>query len=138
MSRSSSSPLSFRPRVEGLEDRRLLTCNVWTDAGFPGYLFITGDAAADHVAVQDNGDGTVQVSATGADDVAAAGVVEVVIDTGAGNDHVEYNFAGDLQPGTHAVEVNLRDGNDHFAATFNGVNGPSNFLPGSLLGMKVV
>jgi hypothetical protein len=104
-----------------------------------GVLQIVGDAAADHIEIQDAGDGTVRGSATGRGDFAVADITAVVIDTGAGNDHLAYNFAGDLQPGIdHSLEVNLRDGNDQFAATFRGETGPSNMLPGSLLGMKIV
>jgi hypothetical protein len=127
---------SFRPSVEGFEDRRVPACTVTATAGV---LTIVGDAAADHIDIQDSGDGTVQGSATGWGDFSFTGIESVVIDTGGGNDHLAYNFAGDLQPGiAHSLEVNLRDGNDQFAATFRGENGPSNMLPDSLLGMKVV
>lgn len=126
----------FRPNLESLEHRNLMACAVVPAAGV---LTITGDDASDHIEVRDNGNGDVQGSATGFGDFALSGIASIVIDSRGGDDHVSYDLAHDLQPGlTHTVEVNMRDGNDHFAATFGSNSAPSNLLPGSELLMKVV
>lgn len=132
----SVSKNRFHPSVEGLEQRSLLAVNVLENAGV---LFIQGDEAANHIEVRDYGNGDVRGSVGGQDDFSFSGIYSIVIDSGAGNDHVSYDLAQDLQPGlTHFVEVNMRDGNDHFDASFGSKQNPSNMLPGSELMMKVV
>src|SRR6266545_6002747 len=123
MSRSSSQPRSFRPSVEGLEQRSLMACNVFT-AG--SVLNIVGDGGNDHIVVRDGGDGTVEGAATGYGAFSAQGITDIVIDAGNGNDHVDYNLIHDLQAGpARIVAVALRDGNDQFAASLHGPGGVS-------------
>lgn len=104
-----------------------------------GMLTIAGDGASDHIVVRDHGDGTVDGSATGYGDFSASGITGIVIDSGAGDDHVSYNLVGDLQAGiTRGVEVNMRDGNDHFDATVGTIDQAAVLRAGSELLMKVV
>jgi hypothetical protein len=116
-----------------------MACSVVAGAGV---LTIVGDTAADHIVVRDNGDGAVQGSATGFGNFSFTGISAIVIDAGDGSDHVSYELAHELQPlpggAAHIVQVNLRDGDDHFAAVLHAAGQANTFLPGSELLMKVV
>ncbi len=134
----SKQKQSFQPRLEALEARDLMACNVFLDAA--GALHIEGDAANDQVTVYDSGQGAVLGVVSGYGPFAFNNVHNIVIDTGAGDDVVNYQFIGDIHDPMHTVDVNLRAGNDTFNCTFYDywASGYHDVTPGSLLLMKVV
>ncbi len=142
--RPSRRPVVFRPRVEALEDRRVLTCT----ATFSGStLTITGDNTANAVVINDNGANTptfngaatppVGVTNPVADpgttlalSVTCNGVTQnipaatapgsrltaVRINMGRRNDRVTYNLTAGLRPNAQrTITANLGRGNDRFA-----------------------
>ena len=133
-----NSKKAFCPRLEALEERSLMACSVFVSP--EGVLNIVGDRAPDRVLLYDSGGGAVAGIASGHGFFTFNGIKDIVVDTGGGNDYVEYNLVDDLQRETRTVEVNLRDGHDTFLARLrNPFTGqPSDLLPGALLGMKVV
>ncbi len=134
----SQKKQSFRPQLEALEQRSLMACNVFLDAN--GALNIIGDAANDQVTVYDSGHGAVLGIASGHGPFSFANVHSIIIDTGGGDDVVNYQFIDDIHDPMHKVEVNLRSGNDQFNCTFYDYwsGGYRDVTPGSLLLMKVV
>src|SRR5262249_26576844 len=95
----------------------------------------------DRVLIYDSGAGNVWGFATGKGEFGFSGIKDIVIDTGGGDDHVEYYLVGDLVAhSTRSVDVNLRDGNDSFSANLKNpfTNQSSNFQVGAELLMKVV
>ena len=125
---------SFCPRVEALEERALMACNVFVGPG--GVLNIIGDGAADTIRLEDDGLATVHVDATGFGSHTFTGIRSIVVDSGAGDDFVFYNLQGDLQAGvTRTFDAALREGDDRFFATlYNPNTGKySDFQQGSLL-----
>lgn len=126
----------FRPELESLEHRNLMTA-VFLDPS--GALNIIGDAGNENVTLYDNGHGSIVGSVNGGGAFSFAGVKDIIIDMGAGNDTVNYRLTDHLQAGTsHTMSVNLRGGDDFFNATFNGSSTPNVFERGSLYLMKVV
>ncbi len=103
--RSRRTRRAARPlRLEPLEPRCLLSVNITFVAGALG---ITGDALADWIQVTDNGDGTAVVAVPSdpahAVPVLFAGVTDITIDTGDGNNIVDYLLdAGAVAPGAFA------------------------------------
>ncbi|MBM4034545.1 MAG: hypothetical protein FJ291_22600 [Planctomycetes bacterium] len=98
--RGSASPL----RLEALEPRCLLSVNITFVAGA---LSVVGDAAIDWIQVTDNGDGTAVV-AVPTDPLHAlpapfAGVTSITVDTGGGQNRVDYLLdAAAVAPGAFA------------------------------------
>src|SRR5262249_47794792 len=127
---------SLRPRVEALEERSLMTCNVVLNPA--DTLTITCDGANDVVIINDDGAGTISGSATGFGAFVGTLVTNIIADTGAGDDNVRYSLVGNLQANTaRHVDIALRAGRDVFfgqlynPATMQG----SDLLAGSLLMM---
>jgi hypothetical protein len=90
-------------------------------AGFAaGTLTLTGNFQNDTIVLNDNGAGLVNGSANNGFGVmipfAFAGVNRVVINAGAGNDTVRYNFSNDVL-GYHQVQAWMGTGNDSFNLT---------------------
>ena len=113
---------TFRPNVEGLEDRKLLSATMSVvDHGET--LRITGDRGDNHIAITQDARGVHVV----ADDVAQTftGIRNIEVNAGAGDDVVTLRTAidpniqsGELIPAVHGVDfsANLGAGNDTFNA----------------------
>jgi hypothetical protein len=117
----------FVPRLEALEDRRVL------DASFSvadGVLTVTGDSKANVVEItDDNGVLTVIVDGETVPETELEGVTDVVLKLGNGNDDVTYTLTGDLAADTaRSIEVNLGNGKDTFTGTLNGAIGDGTSL----------
>lgn len=139
MSSNRNQNNRFRPNAEALEERSLMACNVFVDGA--GVLNIVGDGANDYVTLYDNGHGDILGVASGVGPFSFSHIKDISIDTGAGNDTVNYTLMGDLQAGTtHTMSVNLRGGDDVFnASLYNYWTGEySDMERGSLYLMKVV
>jgi hypothetical protein len=120
--------ISFRPRLEALEDRRLLACSVTASAS--GTLTIGGDNAANTVLITDNGSdapGNVTVTCDGTAMTPAVAVHAIRISTRGGNDVVGYTLTGPLSGSSRSVRVDLGTGDDSWTANLAGglVNGSS-------------
>jgi hypothetical protein len=118
----------FRPRLEALEDRRLLACTVSVSAS--GTLSVTGDNGPNAVQIVDNGSdlpGNVTVTCDGVTTTPSAAVAALKISTRGGNDVVGYTLAGPLVGSSRRVSVDLGTGDDTWTATFLGAlaNGAS-------------
>jgi hypothetical protein len=114
--RPSSVRVRFRPRLEALEDRALLAVT----ASFAGsVLTFTGTNAADAVALDDDGAGTIAFTATGAGSSSFRGVKQIVLNLKGGNDTVAYNLSGNLIT-ARTINADLGAGNDSFVANFAG------------------
>jgi hypothetical protein len=107
------------PRVEVLEDRRVLSCTVGVNNGV---MTITGDNGANTVKIDQIFLGTVSVHADSLT-TSASGIKEIRINTLGGNDTVKYNLNSMIpifpwlrtdQYGSQKVKVNLSSGNDKF------------------------
>lgn len=100
---------------ESLEDRRLMACMV---VNASPVLNITCNAANDTVLIRDDGNNMVTGAATGFGAFAAAGINQINVGTGGGDDRVVYDaFAGLLPFEQRTVNVSLgRTGNDRFEA----------------------
>ena len=129
MTRQLSAKGRFVPRLEVLEERRLLACKV-VEAG--GVLTITGDARANVVQIQDDGT-KLTVTCDGKSTDVSADVTKVVVNTRQGNDRVSYQLTGDLASGAaRTLVVDLGNGNDRFDGTLGG-----NLAAGASLGVTV-
>ena len=96
MSHSSPSDRSSRTRpltLEALEPRCLLSANITFALGV---LSVVGDAASDWIRVTDNGDGSAIVAVpsdpANAAPVLYVGVTDIVVQTGDGNNRVDYQL----------------------------------------------
>jgi hypothetical protein len=121
--RRSPRAAAFVPRVETLEDRRLLAATVTATAD--GTLTIHGGAENDRVRIFDNGTTSVDnvvVAVNGRMMSPDVTVTRIIVKTGAGNDTVTYNLNGalvtaasrnlfvDLGPGTNTFGARLKGG----------------------------
>src|SRR5262245_9112756 len=89
--------LSFVPRVEALEDRRLLAVSV--SLGSSGTLLVTGDAAANSIEIRDNGTGAagnITVIGDGVMTTRPEVIRSIRITTRDGSDTVHWTLTGDL------------------------------------------
>ena len=96
---------------EVLEERKYLSASVGlADRGHT--LVIQGDRSDNHIAITQDSSGVRVV----ADDVASffSGITKIVVDTGAGNDTVNYGAIIDPNFRTAELQVRLGDGNDSF------------------------
>jgi hypothetical protein len=117
---------NFLPRLEALEDRRLLSCTVLHNGPT---LTITGSPAADKVKITDDGS-KVSVKCDNGPAVSYSGITTINISTKGGNDSVGYNLVradflktlglpGLLFNPTRDLNVSLGDGADKFAAAID-------------------
>jgi hypothetical protein len=109
----------FVPRLQAFDDRSLPSV---TASVVPGssILQITGDAAANTITIQDNGQATgLVVVGDGQTFTFAQTILAIVVDTGDGNDTVGYNLLGPLT-GTRSISVDLGRGADTFTANLSG------------------
>jgi hypothetical protein len=112
---------SFRPKVEGLEDR---WCPATTFGVNNGTLTITGDAQANHILIRDGGNGTVTGNIVDGNqptgrDFAFINVSRIVVSTNGGNDGVTYLQTGDRSSAMTFV-AHLGSGNDVFHSEIQG------------------
>lgn len=139
MRQTNPVPLSVSP----LEGREVPACIVAHPA--PDTIVIIGDGASDTVVLRDNGAGFITGSATGAGAFAFAGIRNIRVATGGGNDVVTYTLAGHLLPTQQrSVSVDLGPaawwgGSDRFTANlYNPATGVgSDLLFGSSLTLNV-
>lgn len=116
----------FVPRVEGLEDRRALSCMVSFNPA-TSILQVTGNGDPDTVLITDNGTSgvdNVRVSCSvpggGTSLFVPGGVVrEIRVNSGGGLDNVTYNLTSNLLA-SRTVKTELGDGNDWFTANLGG------------------
>lgn len=102
----------FRPEVQALEDRQLLSVT----STFDGVtLTLKGDGDRDFVSVIHDGNGRVTVEATGIAKFDQIGVSKVVIDTGGKRDTVRFTQTGNLSR-NFDLEVFLGGDADNFIA----------------------
>jgi hypothetical protein len=115
----------FVPRLEALEDRRVLDCS-FAVAG--GVLTITGDSKGNVVEITDDGtDLTVICDGETVPDT--AGLTGVVLNLRNGHDAVTYTLTGDLAAGTaRTIEANLGNGKDTFTGDLAGAVGEGTSL----------
>jgi hypothetical protein len=109
----------FVPRLQALGERALPSV---TFAEADGTLTITGDQAANSIAVADDGTGSaggIVVVADGVTYASENSVASIVILSGSGADAVEYRVSGDLSS-DRSVKVLLGNQHDTFAASLVG------------------
>src|SRR5688572_3006554 len=114
------TPCHHDALIENLEGRQLFAVAVALAA--PDTLTFVGNNAADTVNIQDDGAGTIQGSATNGAGVVTPfgpffGIRRVVVIGNGGDDHVLYQFTGDLLGGPFAkrqITVDLGQGEDVF------------------------
>src|SRR5262245_54799758 len=107
----------FVPRLEPLEDRRVLDCSF---AVADGVLTITGDSKGNVVEITDDGT-ALTIVCDGETIPDTADVTGVVLNLRNGNDEVTYTLTGDLATDTaRSIEANLGNGKDTFTGTLNG------------------
>ena len=116
MSSRSSRPAGFVPRLEVLEDRWCPSVTLQTNGP---ELRIQGNAAADVISITDNGAGRVSVTANGKTS-AFNGITQVRIDTGDGNDMVDYQLTGSTVA-DHQVRIDLGSGTDSVSIRASGL-----------------
>jgi len=106
----------FIPRLVALDDRSLPSAMISLTGST---LSITGDAGADNIVIQDDGtaSGITVITADGTW-TATGDVSAIVVNTGGGNDTVEYDLTGDLTT-TRLVSVDLGKGADAFTVNLN-------------------
>jgi hypothetical protein len=118
-----------RLNVQSLESREVPACVVTHPTA--DTLVITGDAAPDLVVLRDNGAGGVSGFATGAGAFGFAGIKNIRVNTGAGDDRVDYNLTRNLLPNqVRNLTVSLGAGNDWFSAN---LHNPSTAVGSDLL-----
>jgi len=117
----------FRPSVESLEDRQLMSVSVSFDPNLHGgRLEITGDQAGNSISILNNGDGHVTVVAIGQGALNYSDVSEVVVLAGNGPNAVHYFQQGDdLNPSGNqlrpfVLDVDLGMGESQFQADLLG------------------
>src|SRR5262249_42064587 len=106
----------FRPEVQALEDRQVLSL---TSTFSAGTLTLRGDAKPDRVTVSHDDNGLVTYSGTGLRTTMQSGVTRLVIDTRGGRDTVSFTQTGDLVR-DFSVDVRLGDGSDAFTGVLQG------------------
>ncbi len=117
--RGRRRPATFKPRLEALEDRTLPA--PVTFAVLPGnVLRIRANSGNHRIAIFDNGTNTpnnIVVVADRAVFMPGLAFTGVLVRTGTGNNHVNYDLSGSLGAGTtRTVIVNLGTGANQFAA----------------------
>lgn len=107
---------AFRPQVEALEDRFCLSCT-FLPKGLGGVL-VLGDTANNTVGILDDGTAGAKNIVISCDGVTKefSGIKSVRVDTGEGDDVVEYGFTkGNMTLSSpRTVRVNLGNGDDRF------------------------
>ena len=107
-----------RLNVQSLESREVPACLVTHPTA--DTVVITGDAANDLVVIRDNGAGVVTGFATGFGVFGFAGIKNIRVATGAGDDHVDYNLTANLLPNqVRTLAASLGSGNDWFSANLH-------------------
>ena len=113
-------PVRFRPRVDRLEDRNLLSVSI-TQHG--DVLVIRGDFHEDTITINDNGTGAahnITVQANGTTFTSGTDPVDkIFVSTRGPADHVFYNLTGDTKSAM-TLGVRLGEGRDDFTAHLNG------------------
>jgi hypothetical protein len=113
-------PVSFRPRLDRLEDRNLLSVSI-TQHG--DVLVIRGDFHEDTITINDNGTGAahnITVVANGTTFTSGTDPVDkIFVSTRGFADHVFYNLTGDTKSAM-TLGVRLGQGHDDFTAHLNG------------------
>ena len=101
-----------RLELQPLEDRWCPSCNLPDPATFAGgVLTINGDDLPNRVLITDDGGGNIAVSCDNEQEqVVFGGVSKVVLNTGGGDDAVNYDHPG-LGAGEQ-IEIDLGPGND--------------------------
>jgi hypothetical protein len=128
---------SFVPRLESLEDRRLLAAPVCTiNVTSAGVVFIRGSNRNDRIQIIDNGTTAVNNVVLVCDNqtvLPGVAVNRVSINTRNGNDSVTYLLTSGLVAGaSRTIQVDLGAGDDGFSARFN-----AGLLNGSNLSLVV-
>src|SRR5262245_51969095 len=128
------------PRIEVLEDRCLLACNIGPNAG--SVITVKGDEKANTVVITDNGtdgNGNITIQCGSLSRTFDGPVSAIRVNTRGGKDSVTYNLASGLAAGVNReVEVELKQGNDTFVANLSGtVAGPSGMLSAAELQLDV-
>jgi hypothetical protein len=104
----------FAPKLESLDNRIVPSCT-WEEAG--GVLTVYGSQGADVVEITDDGT-ALTVTCDGEAVPVSAGVTEVVLTLGSGNDEVTYTLTGDLAADSaRTLRAYLGNGDDVFTAT---------------------
>jgi hypothetical protein len=116
MSSRHSRRNGFVPRMEVLEDRWCPSVTLQTNGP---ELRIQGNAAADIISISDNGAGRVSVTANG-QTRAFNGITQVRVDSGDGNDSVDYQLTGSTVT-DHLVRIDLGSGTDSVSLRASGV-----------------
>lgn len=104
----------FQPTLESLEAREVPAVNFSLSGGV---LRINGGISAEHIAINDQGNGTVRVYTSG-NLHSFAGVAEVEVNMNRGNDHVDFILQGN-QTTDIDYHINLGNGDDTFTHTVN-------------------
>jgi hypothetical protein len=111
MSAFSKKTNRFRPEVQALEERQLLTVSLSFSAGV---LRLEGGSGRDFISLANNGNGVVTVEATGIAKHDEVGVNRLEISTKGGNDTVFITQTGNLVR-DFTADVRLGDGADVFS-----------------------
>lgn len=120
----------FRPQLEALEDRQLMATQVSFDTS-QTVMYLVGDKRVNQIDLFDNGSGgfgNITGTVDGVDlaqITATRRIRRIVVDTGKGNDIVNYTLAtpnNQVVNGSLGMVVRLGDGHDRFAASVDNVN----------------
>jgi hypothetical protein len=120
----------FLPRLEVLEDRRLMACKVIESAGV---LTIIGDNRGNDIEIVDDGT-SLEITCDGKPVDHSDDITSIIVNTRNGNDSVSYELSGDLAAGTtRSLSVVLGNGKDSFEGSLDG-----NLLAGANLSLGVM
>lgn len=103
-------PTRFRPRLERLERRDLLSCTVFQTGDT---MTILGDREANHIAIADTREGGIRVTCDRSEPQTFTGVKQIDLNTFGGHDEVTASFAN--PPDLFQFRVDLGAGNDRLA-----------------------
>ena len=107
----------FAPRLEGLDDRSLPSVSYALSGTF---RFVTGDDGNNVVTIRDTGtESGIEVIGDGVPYTATSPITHVFVDTGVGNDTVEYDLTTSLTT-NRLIDVRLGRGADVFTANIAG------------------
>ena len=115
--RSVGRSVTFRPRLEALENRWCPSC-IFTQDG--DMLFITGDRTDDRLEIVDHGGRGLQVICDGSSQT-FTGITQVVGDLGGGKNNLNVDL--DAQTNVESLSFKSGSGDDLVTAGFGAING---------------
>jgi hypothetical protein len=120
---SLRNPRRFRPTVEALEERQVMSCTI--DLSVPGTLTINGATnSKNKIDITDTGTTAANAIVVSCEGVivgtfSGASFTTIVVNGGKKNDNVTYTVGNGIQTTSRTIGAFLGDGNDTFTANLN-------------------